>query len=339
MGGWISQSSLTDERTKSFIQKEDFKTIAGWGFNSVRLPVDAPWLFEDEGRGPLSKKRLTFLKKILKWAEESGLLTILDLHQGPWHSFGKPELENLWKSEEDLDSFCRSWMELARALKRTSAPIWFDVLNEPTARNADDWNHVASRIYRALRIEDPKRVIMIESAYFGSVLRLQELAEAVQGPNLVYSFHYYLPMLVTHQKAPWWVDGKPYKEEVPYPGPIPKAQEYLTQELPAGTKETLLFEGARPWDRDRLRETLKQAAQLRSQGHPVYCGEFGVYEKAPRSARLNWTGDMVGLLKEMKIGWGYWNYKWLDFGIWPEVETGRTGPLDSEMLTILKAGI
>ncbi|HJT25061.1 MAG TPA: cellulase family glycosylhydrolase [bacterium] len=339
LGGWISQSSLDDDHTRSFITRKDFQTIAGWGFNSVRLPVDAQWLFEEEGRGPISKKRLAFLKKALGWAEESGLLTVLDLHQTPWHSFGKPELENLWKNEEDLNSFCEAWAQLAHALKRNKAPIWFDVLNEPTARDSEDWNHVASRIYRVLRMEDPKRVLMIESTFWGSVLRLKDLAGAVQGPNLVYSFHFYTPMLVTHQKAPWWTDGKPYLEEVHYPGPIPKAQEYLAKELPAGTRSVLEYEGSRAWNRDTLREALKPVAELAQEGNPLYCGEFGVYEKAPRPTRLNWTRDVLAVFKELGVGWAYWNYKWLDFGVWPKAGESETAPLDQEMLDTLKSGI
>ena len=338
LGGWLSQSPLTDEHIQSFITQADFKTIAGWGFNSIRLPVDGQWLFEKEGKGPLSKKRLAFLKKALGWAAEAGLLTILDLHQTPWHSFGKPELENLWKSEEDLNAFCGAWAELAHALKRTKAPLWFDVLNEPTARNPDDWNHVASMIFRVLRMEDPKRVLVIESTFWGSVFRLKDLAEAVQGPNLVYSFHFYLPMILTHQKAPWWQDGKPYSEEVLYPGPLPKVQEYLAMELPPNTRAILQFEGSKNWNREALRDVLKPVAELAKNGNRLYCGEFGVYEKAPRAARLNWTRDVVSLLAEMKMGWSYWNYKWLDFGVWPKW-VGMKRALDQEMLDILKTGI
>jgi aryl-phospho-beta-D-glucosidase BglC (GH1 family) len=339
LGGWLSQSPRTEDHIQSFIKKEDFKTIASWGFNSIRLPVDGQWLFEKEGHGALSKKNLAFLKKVLGWAAEAGLLTILDLHQVPWHSFGKPELENLWKNEEDLNSFCRVWAELAHGLKRVKAPVWFDVLNEPTARQSEDWNHVASRIYRILRMEDPKRVLMIESAFWGSVLKLKDLAEAVQGPNLVYSFHFYLPMLVTHQKAPWWMDGKPYREEVLYPGPIPKAQEYLAGELPPLTREVLEFEGKRNWNKETLRELLKPVVELSKEGNWLYCGEFGVYEKAPRMTRLNWMRDVASLFSELKVGWAYWNYKWLDFGLWPKTGDNGTGPLDTEMLDILKAGI
>ncbi len=339
LGGWLSQSPLTDEHAQSFIAQKDFRTIAGWGFNSVRLPVDGPWLFQKDGYGPLSKERLAFLKKVLGWASEAGLTTILDLHQVPWHSFGKPELENLWKSGEDLTSFCQAWAELAHALKRTQAPVWFDILNEPTARDSDDWNHVASMVYRVLRMEDPKRVLMIESTLWGSVSRLKDLAEAVQGPNLVYSFHFYTPMFVTHQKAPWWQEGKPYQEEVLYPGPLPKAGEYLARDLPAGTRGFLELEGKKVWNRDALRDALQPVADLASDGNRLYCGEFGVYEKAPRTTRLNWTRDVVGLFSQLEVGWAYWNYKWLDFGVWPKAGEEGTGPLDQEMLDILKKGI
>ena len=339
LGGWLSQSPLTDEHIQNFITPDDLKTIAGWGFNSIRLPVDGQWLFEKDGRGPISKKNLAFLKKALKWTADAGLMTVLDLHQGPWHSFAKPELENLWKNEEDLDSFCRVWAELAHALKRNEGPLWFDVLNEPTARDPEDWNHVASRIYRVLRMEDPQRVLMIESTFWGSVLKLDALAEAVQGSNLVYSFHFYLPMLATHQKAPWWEDGKPYREEVFYPGPVPKAAEYLAGELPPLTRELLEFEGKKQWNRHALRELLAPVDRLIRDGNRVYCGEFGVYEKAPRVTRLNWIRDVVGLFSELKVGWAYWNYKWLDFGLWPGAGNGKTGSLDGEILNLLKAGI
>jgi len=48
---------------------------------------------------------------------------------------------------------------------------------------------------------------------------------------------------------------------------------------------------------------------------------------------------VVELLTESNIGWAYWNYKWLDFGIWPKTHKGDTGPLDEEMLEILQKGI
>lgn len=338
-GGWISQSNLSDEHVRTFISQEDFKQVARWGFNSVRLPVDAQWLFENEGRGPLSIGKIKTLKQFLRWSADAGLLTVLDLHQVPWHSFAKPELENLWKNDRDLESFCGLWIELTHALKDFQGPLWFDLLNEPTAQSPLDWNKPAQRAYEAVRSADPKRTIVLESTRWGSVQTLLELARAVQGPQLVYSFHFYEPMWVTHQRAPWWKEGHPYTETVLYPGILPKAQDYLAQELPADTRKRLEFEGSVSWNQEALRDLLKPVEQLAKEGYNLYCGEFGVYEQAPRSSRLNWTQDVIELFKEIKVGWAYWNYKWLDFGVWPKQPNGETGPLDQEMLGVLQKGI
>ncbi|HVM31581.1 MAG TPA: cellulase family glycosylhydrolase [bacterium] len=337
-GGWISQSTLEDAHVESFLGEKDFKLVAGWGFNSVRLPVDAAWLFEDQGRGAISPKRLAWLKRILGWSADAGLLTILDLHQVPWHSFGKPELENLWKSDGDLDLFCGALARIAGELKSVPGPLWFDLLNEPTALNPVDWRKPAKRAYEAVRAEDPNRVIVLESTRWGSVLTLEDLVGAVEGPNLVYSFHFYEPMCVTHQRAPWWKEGHPYQQSVIYPGRLPGVAETLAKDIPPETRKRLEFEGSIEWNRGALADFLKPVTRLAKRGLPLYCGEFGVFEQAPRESRLKWTADAVSLFKEIGVGWSYWNYKWLDFGIWPK-QSGTTGPLDQEMLSILQKGI
>ena len=48
---------------------------------------------------------------------------------------------------------------------------------------------------------------------------------------------------------------------------------------------------------------------------PLHCGEFGVIDKAPIQTRLNWIRDMVTLLREFEIGYAYWTYKEMDFGL------------------------
>ncbi len=339
LGGWISQSNLTDGHVRDFLTEQDFRTISKWGFNSIRLPLDAPWLYQNGGLGPRNKERWELLLKFLGWARSAGLLTILDLHQVPWHSFAKPELENLWRNEEDLNSFCDLWEDLARDLKGFGTGIWFDILNEPTAKDSQDWNKTARRTLQAIRKADPNRVVVIESTFWGNIDRVPDLYHSLKDDRLVYSFHFYSPMFVTHQSAPWWHDGAPYTERVDYPGKIPKTEEYLAKEIPQGTRTFLMKEGNRHWDKDSLRDWFKPILPLVKEGASLYCGEFGVYEQAPRATRLQWTQDVVGIFKELGIGWSYWNYKWLDFGVCPKSADGQTGPLDVEMLEILQKGI
>ena len=39
LGGWFSQCDYSKDRLDNFIKEEDFKTIAGWGLDHVRLPI------------------------------------------------------------------------------------------------------------------------------------------------------------------------------------------------------------------------------------------------------------------------------------------------------------
>ena len=50
------------------------------------------------------------------------------------------------------------------------------------------------------------------------------------------------------------------------------------------------------------------------------CNEFGVFHQAPRQSQLNWLKDFLHILKEADIGWTYWTYKNLDFGV---ISTGE----------------
>jgi endoglucanase len=338
-GGWISQSTLTDEHAKAFITQEDFRLVADWGFNSIRLPVDCRFLFDKDGLGKLIPTHLAFLKKVLGWSAEAGLMTILDLHETPIHSFMNTELEGLWRDDKALNLFCSQWTELTHALKNTECPLQFDILNEPTACQPADWGKAAKAIIRAVHAEHPDREVVVESTRWGSVKTLEALVQEVQAPNLIYSFHFYEPMWVTHQRAYWWKEGQPYLETVDYPGYLPNVKAHMTKELPANTRARLEFEGSIHWDKDALRNMMAPVERLVKQGIPLYCGEFGVFEQAPRSARLNWTRDVVDLLTEMNVGWSYWIYKWLDFGVWPEQPKGQTAALDEEMLSILQRGI
>jgi hypothetical protein len=86
------------------------------------------------------------------------------------------------------------------------------------------------------------------------------------------------------------------------------------------------------FDRAYLAGLIQPAVEFaRTQRVPVYCGEFGVIDQAPLANRIRWTRDMVSLLREQEIGYGYWSYKAMDFGL-----VDRDGRLvDRELVDIL----
>ena len=54
---------------------------------------------------------------------------------------------------------------------------------------------------------------------------------------------------------------------------------------------------------------------LQHRDDTLYCGEFGVIDRAPMQTRINWNRDFIDLLNQYKIGYGYWSYKQMDFGL------------------------
>lgn len=340
LGGWMSQSPLTDAHVDSFLGPADLRMIASWGFTSVRLPVDAAYLFSDGGRGPLNPARLARVKNACRWAWDAGLHVVLDLHQCAWHSFTDAALTDLWTRSDAREAFAAQWEELASALRSSEGPLWVEPLNEPTASNPSDWNRVAKRLVEAIHRADPDRVVVVESTQWGHVDHLESLAREVAGEGVVLSFHFYEPLFFTHQKAPWWKDGEFYRETVEYPGEMPLWREYLLRaDLPASGRALLERRGPVHWDREALRGLLAPAFALRKRGVPLYCGEFGVYEITPRASRLAYLRDMMPLFRDLGAGWAYWNFKHLDFGVFSKTPDGGTSKADEEVVQILRRGV
>ena len=64
---------------------------------------------------------------------------------------------------------------------------------------------------------------------------------------------------------------------------------------------------------------------------PLYCGEFGVIDRAPRESAHRWYRDFLGLMRDYKIGRAAWSYKLMDFGL-----VDRDGRVvDEELLKIV----
>jgi endoglucanase len=48
---------------------------------------------------------------------------------------------------------------------------------------------------------------------------------------------------------------------------------------------------------------------------PLYCGEFGVIDKAPVESKLAWYKDMVAIFDKHGVAYANWNFKAGSFGI------------------------
>ena len=91
-GGWLSQCNHTKERYEGFITEKDFETVAAWGADHVRIPVDYN-LVEDES-GAYKEDGFKYIDKAVEWCGKYGLNMVLDLHKTFGYSFDDGEGES-----------------------------------------------------------------------------------------------------------------------------------------------------------------------------------------------------------------------------------------------------
>ena len=179
-------------------------------------------------------------------------------------------------------------------------------MNEAVTDNPDNWNKLLARAHAAIRENEPDRKIVIGSNMWQSVNTFPDLVIPENDSNLILSFHFYHPMILTHYKAGWTPVGQ-YTGPVNYPGKV--VPDNAIDGLPENLKEEVAFWG-KNYTIDSMRiEIQPPVAYARKAGLPLYCGEFGCYPTVPEKARLAWYSDFRKVLEENDIAWAHWDYK------------------------------
>lgn len=334
LGGWLSQyPSYDHEHFQTFITKQDIDRIANWGADHVRLPIDYRILEDDDKPFKYMQSGFDYIDQCLNWCQINGLGVMLDLHHAPGFSFDASESSSLFANEKLKGRFVSLWEALADHYFRREEPaLVFELLNEVVLPNSEPWNKLAHRVFSSIRAIDPDRWIVIGGNQWNSPRTLKEI-ELFDDPQVLYTFHYYEPLPFTHQKAYWIEALEVLDEEVDYPGGVPDMQEVLTRKLS-------YYELLAPYvecymDQKLLRDKLMPVLDFQEQtGLPVYCGEFGVIDRAPSDSRLRWFRDFLDLLRESKIGYACWTYKLMDFGLVDQ----DSRVVDPELTSIIFSG-
>ncbi len=305
---WLSQCDGRGERQTWFTQK-DVNYLADLGFDHLRIPVDEEELWHENGRS--DQEAFDLLNQALDWCEAADLRAIIDLHILRSHHFldASPAL---YSDPKEQEHFVDLWRKLSGAFDgRATDLVAYELLNEAVAPDPEDWNKLAHRAFNTVRELEPERTIVLGSNDFCQAETFAHLA-VPDDPYCILTFHYYNPMFITHYTASWWELGVGYNGPVQYPGqPIPQdVWSALSPEQQAQWQAE-----NKPFDRDSIVAGFAQPLAVRERTkRPLYCGEFGAYEKSPQALRLVWYKDMISVFNEYDIAWAQWDYKG-DFGI------------------------
>jgi hypothetical protein len=231
------------------------------------------------------ESELRKLDAALPACEKYGLYVVVDLHSPPG---GKATVSGYVGSDARLftDPACQakfvdSWRRIAERYKNAK-PIWgYDLANEPVEdlveEGCADWQGLAERAARAIRVIDAERAIIVEPASWGGPDGLNDLVPLTVS-NVVYSVHMYVPHAFTHQGV--HSRGPEYR----YPGII----------------------DGQTWDKARLEAALQPVFDFqRTYGARIYIGEFSAIRWAPDNSAYRYLKDLIDIFEEQGWDWTY----------------------------------
>ena len=318
-GGWLSQRSYDKEYLDSFITEADFERVSKWGIDHVRVPVDYN-IFETE-EGEYKESGFGYVEKAIGWCRRYGLNMVLDLHKTCGFVFDNPDYVGFFSDESLQERFYRLWEQFAKRFGGNSDMLAFELLNEVTEPAFNDtWNRVARKAIETIRAYCPDIKILVGGYWNCAIDAIYDL-DLPYDENVVYNFHCYDPLVFTHQSA-YWVPTMPEGFKLSYPGSV---SDYKEKTKLIEYDYLPLFDNLEEEEMNYhffVNRFRKAAEYCEKHDIALYCGEYGVIDKANPKDAVNWYKDIHRAFEQFGIGRAAWSYKEVDFGLTDEHMAG-----------------
>lgn len=315
LGGWLSQCDHTKERYENFIKEEDFKEVASWGADHVRVPVDYNPVETNDG--DYKEEGFAYIQNAIDWCKKYNLNMILDLHKTFGYSFDSGEKEDgFFENEKYQERFYKLWEEFARRYGKYHDTVAFELLNEVTLPSyCDTWNRVADTCIQRIRKIAPSVTILVGGYWNNAAAAVKDI-KLSSYDNIVLNFHCYEPLVFTHQGA-HWIDTMPLDFRIKFPGNV---NDYVEKMRPIFDDQIEGFlacnDGKEAVEPAYFEKVFDEAIKVAEEKNTsLYCGEFGVINLADTESTLNWYKMILPALKKNNIGFAAWSYKEMDFGL------------------------
>ncbi|MEL7087228.1 MAG: cellulase family glycosylhydrolase [Planctomycetota bacterium] len=277
--GEAQMRRLVRRYRENWLDRDDFRWLKTFGFNTVRLPFLCDLLLEDADvldptRRPLLKLRedaWEWIDRTIEWAEAEGLYVILCLHGVPGrqsvaHHTGRSDANRLWDSAEAQYRTVWLWQKIAERYAGRPNVVAYDLINEPYGDFARDirpeLDALIDRLVKAIRWVDPDTVLFAPANHW-------------------HDFGFYGPPA----ERGWDHVGFTFH---PYPGRYGSPRTQATFDT--------FFQDELPWFADKQRQL----------GAPVLIGEFGAkFESLGGAELLRQQYDAFASYGWAATMWGY----------------------------------
>jgi len=185
---------------RNHLAEADIAEMARWGYNSIRLPLDAAALLYEEPGITFNEDSFAVLDNILDLCEKYGLYAILDMHGTPGHSGsvcdnGIDNVPRIFLEEETFERMVILWEKIARRYQDRWIVGAYELLNEPLFPVWADLQDKLAAFYdtviERIRVFDKQHMFILSGAMVGTDLRIFDRAFDPECNNWAYTFHGY----------------------------------------------------------------------------------------------------------------------------------------------------
>ena len=316
--GWFDAASAQGISFTVYTE-QDFINAKSLGVDIIRLPVKFHSMTGGEPDYTLDPLLFRFLDIAVDWAEKHGIYIIIDNHS----------LHDGGITGDNVDEILLPvWAQVARHYKDRSDYVLYEIMNEPYGISDKRWGEIQGMAIETIRRYDGKHTIIVGGTEYNSVGKLSYIPEYTDR-NLIYTFHFYDPLIFTHQGA-IWASPLEHLSGLPFPA-ARRRMPRINSRLRGTWVENAMLNYLKEADYSKLLDTLNRVVAFsRERDVPVFCGEFGVYMlTSPVDDRVRWYEFVSRAMDSRNIPRTSWDY-YGGFGIF---NTGGRGDFNSDLNT------
>lgn len=318
IGNWLSQGSLHNPYREMIFTEEDVKLLKENGFDHLRFPVDEMQLFNEDMT--LNESTVKLIHKTINCCLENGIKVIFDLHVIRSHNF-LAEDSPLFTSDKEQEKLVDMWRAIQGELRQYPVTdVAYEILNEAMAREDEQWTDLLLKVLSMIRETEKDRIVVFGANRQNNVAHVKNIKIPEGDKNIMLSFHFYEPLLITHYQAVWTVlRNLKFNGEMQYPGQLipDSVYEQLTDE-----EKEVVAPYNYSYDKQWIQDTWQEAIDFaKEKGLKLYLGEFGCMINCGEPVRLAWLKDVVAVARENGIPYSMWEYN-SQFGFADRIHKG-----------------
>ena len=151
----------------SYVSEADFQWLSEEGYDHIRLPVDGPYLLDEEGS--ILVEKFSQVDRTINWANQHGLNVLLDIHKLPGSTFSGDPDSRLFENKDLQQTAFKLWQYIAGRYRNKGDELRFEILNEPVSDHPKLVTDFYAKVIKLIRKISPQRVIHVCSNRWGRI--------------------------------------------------------------------------------------------------------------------------------------------------------------------------